>query len=106
MRRLEQVAINLLVLLVAVGIASFGYVLYDAERDARIEQHDTALVALCAFKSDLRGRRDRTAEYLREHPRGIVSPKSNDIIISAAELQRGIDAQNSTLAALGPLDCS
>lgn len=61
--------------------------------------------ALCTLKADIRIRRDTAKVYLKEHPRGVVSPATNAVIITPAEIQRGIDNQNSTLRALSDLDC-
>lgn len=75
---------------------------------ARLELYaNTNRDVLCALEADIERRRDAAQTYLDEHPRGVVSPKTNAIIISAAELQRSIDSQTSTLAALdrGGLHC-
>lgn len=55
---------------------------------------------LCAFRNNIQERRDSTVKYLEDHPRGVVSPKTGAIIISAAELQRSVDAQTTTLDAI------
>lgn len=60
---------------------------------------------LCALKNDIARRRDDAVRYLEEHPRGVVSPKTGAVIITPAEIQRGIDAQGSTLEALVVVDC-
>lgn len=87
----------------AVVLALFGALWWNQERGIQSlasESHS----ALCAFKRDIEQRRDRSVEYLEEHPRGLVS-SSGEVILSRLEIQRSIDAQNSTLAALDELRC-
>lgn len=55
---------------------------------------------LCALRGDIERRRDDTVDYLKTHPRGVVSPVTHAVIITPAELQRSIDGQTSTLVAL------
>lgn len=69
----------------------------NAERleEVATQTHDT----LCAFKRDLEVRYDNGAKFLKENPEGIPG-------ISAAEIQRSLSNQKSTLESLSNLDCS
>ncbi len=54
--------------------------------------------ALCTLKGDLQRRHDAGVQYLVDHPEGIAG-------ISAADLQRSLTAQQSTLDSLHSLSC-
>jgi hypothetical protein len=90
----------------AIGL---GWALLQIGRqaDRNAEQARTNHAVLCALQADIMRRRDTSVEYLEEHPRGVVSPVTRAVIITPAELQRGIDSQTSTLEALerGGLHC-
>lgn len=61
--------------------------------------------SLCALKNDIRGRKDRAVAYLGENPRGLVSPRTGEVLITAALLRDSIDKQEATLSSLSALDC-
>lgn len=85
---------------------AFVVLLLSATTTYQINENRQAKAAVCALRNDVQIRRDRTVAYLEEHPKGIVSPKTGAVIITAAELQRSIDGQTSTLAALDAhIDC-
>jgi hypothetical protein len=90
----------------ALGLA---WALYEIEEQADRNAAKAKInrATLCALHHDIERRRDDTAAFLERDPRGIVSPKTGAIIITAAELQRSIDSQTSTLRALrrGGLRC-
>lgn len=54
--------------------------------------------ALCTLRGNLEQRVVDTEAYLEEHPNGFPG-------VSAADLQRSVDGQRSTIAALSDLDC-
>lgn len=55
---------------------------------------------LCALRDDVERRRDVSIRYLQKYPDGVVSPVTNAVIITAAQIQQGIDNQTATLTAL------
>lgn len=61
--------------------------------------------SLCSLRGDLQRRHDTSVVYLEAHPRGVVSPVTNAIIITSAEIQQAIASQNITLKALSGLNC-
>lgn len=98
----------LLILFVVLCIAVLVYlsvsVASSSSEVKRIAEDNQA--TLCTFRADIAHRRNETIRYLENNPQGVVSPKTGAIIISAAQLQRGIDAQTATLDALDKhLDC-
>ena len=54
--------------------------------------------ALCTFRADLRARYESGLDFLKNHPDGIPG-------ISAADIQRTLDNQKSTLDSLAGLPC-
>lgn len=74
------------------GIA--GYVI--VQKDDRLEG---AVFALCAMKDNLEVRVAESERFLRQHPNGIPG-------IPAADIQRSIANQQSTIDTISPyLDC-
>jgi hypothetical protein len=69
-------------------------------REVATETHG----ALCALKHDQQSRHDAGVEYLHDHPRGVIA--HGEVVISAAQIQKSLDGQESTIAALRGLDCS
>lgn len=92
------VTIGLLVVLI-------GAVWWNQNRGLKAVARETH-GALCALQNDIQLRRDASVEYLEENPRGVVSPVTGAVIISAAQIRQGIANQESTLKALASeLDC-
>lgn len=71
-------------------------------RDNALETH----AALCAFKSDLERRHSEGVKYLREHPQGLVSERTGEVLITAAQFNQSLNNQKDTLDALAALDCT
>lgn len=92
----------LLIVFVVLCIAVLVYLAVSVNSSSsevkRLAENNQA--TLCTFRSNIEGRRSEGMAYLRKHPHGVVNPKTGDIIITAAELQRSIAAQTATLAAL------
>lgn len=60
--------------------------------------------ALCAYKGDLTRRYGDGVKYLKDHPDGLVA--HGEVLITAAQIKRSLDAQEATLKSLRGLDCS
>lgn len=56
--------------------------------------------AFCALRDDIGRRLEVSREYLEKHPRGLVSPKTNAVIISPAEFRASQRDLARTLHAL------
>ena len=95
--RRHKGAIGYLILAGAVALA----------RTLVIQLANTNRTVLCALEADIERRRDRAVLYLEQHPLGVIQPSTGEVIITAAELQRTIASQTSTLQALerGGLHC-
>ncbi len=66
-----------------------------------------AHAAICALAADIQTRHDASVAYLKAHPRGVVSPVTNAVIITPEQIQQGIDNQESSLRAINSqIDCS
>lgn len=112
----RNIAVSYLLLAVvsAIVLGIMGYTIVQ-NRDLihRIDSQQRELDALaqathtslCTFTTDLQRRRDDSVKYLAEHPRGVISPVTNAVIITPAEIQQNIDNQNATLKALSGLKC-
>lgn len=66
---------------------------------------EVTMQALCSLKIDIRRRRNVALEFLKEHPQGLTSKVTGEVLISAQQLQQGISNQNSTLEALKNIPC-
>jgi hypothetical protein len=66
----------------------------------------TTKASLCSLQHDIEARKKDSEQYLADNPRGLVGADGR-ILITAATIQRGIDAQAATLDALraGGLEC-
>lgn len=98
----------ILVVIVLFSLTALVYLSFSVNsssnkvKDLTENNHAT----LCTFYADIERRRDAAQEYLEDNPRGIVNRSTGEVIVSAVELQRGIDAQTETLVALDKnLDC-
>ena len=69
------------------------------------EQANRNTAALCAFRANIYKDRNASIAYLKIHPRGVISPVTNAVIISAAQIRSTIDRQALTLRALQGLRC-
>jgi hypothetical protein len=54
--------------------------------------------ALCALRGDLEQRVERSREFLRDHPEGLLG-------IPASAIHVSLEGQERTVAVLGSLDC-
>ena len=81
-------------------ILVFGLGFYDSQqrRADLAEAVQKINGALCTFVADIQRRHDDGVKFLEDHPEGIPG-------ISAADIQRSLDAQQSTLDSLSGLDC-
>lgn len=70
--------------------------------DASQENHRV----ICAQKAFLTHQRDTSIAYLREHPDGVVSRRTGEVLITATEIQDGIDQDSLQLKALRGVECS
>lgn len=55
---------------------------------------------LCALHDDVQRRHAASVKFLKENPRGLVSPKTGAVILTPAQIQQSIKNQESTLKAL------
>lgn len=109
-----SVSFALIVIATSLVLAGFGYAISQNRNllaNVNRQQNEIQRIArethnsLCTFKADLTQRRDSSVTYLKEHPRGVVSPATNAVIITPAEIQQSIDNQNATLKSLSALSC-
>jgi hypothetical protein len=56
-------------------------------------------VALCAVRLNAEVQRDQSTSFLKDHPKGIPG------LVTAEDLQNGIDNYTATVTALGNLNC-
>lgn len=110
MRRIVPHLLNLITLAAVAVLFAVGNSQRDSERDARLAQGaktdariavlaakadsvaDTAAAWICAFDADLQRRYDLGREYQEKHPEGAPA-----IGLSAAEIDRQLDAQQSVI---------
>lgn len=57
--------------------------------------------SICALRSDLQARRDAAVKFIKEHPGGLVSERTGEVLITRAQLDSSVAAQDATLNALG-----
>lgn len=98
-RSLRNLSRWTVVLFLAVILVA-GAGLYNSYQQRQALRHEVVRIttSLCTFVADLQRRHDDGVQFLEDHPDGIPG-------ISAKDIQRSIDAQQSTLDALSGLDC-
>ena len=90
--------LTVVLFLAVVLVAGLGF--YDSQQ-RRAELADAVSNinrSLCTFVADLQRRHDDGVQFLEDNPEGIPG-------LSATDIQRSLDAQQSTLDALSGLDC-
>lgn len=65
-----------------------------------------AHTGLCGIKANTQAAYDESVKYLKTHPDGLVSQKTGEVLISAAQIQATLDRQAATLVALKDVSCS
>ena len=94
MKVLRAQVVNILILAVVALVAAYSARQGSQIDDLAIQTHDT----LCTFKRDLEVRYETGLQFLQEHPNGIPG-------ISAADIQRSLTNQLSSLDSLSELEC-
>lgn len=67
---------------------------------AKAEEGFDAKKAVCALRGDIQVRHDNTQDYLNDHPKGLVSKSTGEVVIPAALLRKQLDDQEGTLATI------
>lgn len=112
LERYQGLVVGGLAFILVFAVSMAGVMLWQAYKlgAQSHEVEDIALTthsALCAFRVDLQNRHDAGVVFLKQHPFGLVSGRTGEVLITSGQLQSSLDSQQAALDALakGGLNC-